>query len=146
MMSGERFVGTWTLVSCVAKSSDGETSYPWGRDSIGYLSYTADGYVFVSRMSAALRARGSELEPGSQEEALAAAEGFESYCGTYAISGDTVKHAIDLCSTPAFAGTAQTRHFAFDGDTLSLTTAPVVADGVTHTAYLVWRRADARRP
>jgi hypothetical protein len=137
----QRLVGTWTFVSCVARSSDGGTSHPWGEDSFGYLTYTPDGHVFVSRMSAALRARGPELPPSSAESVQAAAEGFESYCGKYDVEDDRVIHAVELCSTPAFCGTKQTRHFVVEGDTLSLTTAPVVEDGVSHVAHLVWRRA-----
>lgn len=136
-MNLEVFVGTWRFVSCVARTSTGETNYPWGQDSIGFLTYTADGYVFVSRMSASL------LSLNSEEESNAAliAEHFESYVGKYETTNDTVTHTIEICSSPEFAGTKQVRTFEFHGDELHLTTAPVSFDGITHTASLVWRRA-----
>jgi hypothetical protein len=115
-----RLVGTWSFVSCVAQTSTGESSNPWGHNSTGFLNYTPDGYVFVTRMSDS---------------------DFESYCGKYTITDDTVVHHIDLCSMPAFVGTQQKRYFEIKNDELQLTTEPVLADGVTHTAFLVWKRA-----
>jgi hypothetical protein len=114
-------VGTWSFVSCVAKTSTGESSYPWGHESTGFLSYTADGYVFVTRMSAS---------------------DFESYCGKYTIGDDnSVVHHIELCSMPTFVGTQQKRYFEINNNELQLTTEPVLAGNITHTAFLVWKRA-----
>lgn len=115
-----RLIGTWSFVSCVARTSTGVSTYPWGHDSRGFLSYTSDGFVFVTRM-------------GAVE--------FESYCGKYTITNNTVVHSIDLCSTRDFVGTQQRRSFEINNNELRLTTEPVLADGITHTAYLVWKRA-----
>jgi Lipocalin-like domain len=136
-MTAQAFVGTWRFVSCVARTSTGETNYPWGKDSIGYLTYTTDGYVFVSRMSASILSLSSEVE----SNAAAIAENFEAYVGKYETTSETVTHTIEICSSPEFAGSKQVRFFAFHGDELHLTTAPVTFDGITHTASLVWRRA-----
>lgn len=113
-------IGTWSFVSCVAKTSTGERSYPWGQDSTGFISYTPDGFVFVTRMSAS---------------------DFESYCGRYTVSNNSVIHHVDLCSIKDFVGTNQKRYFEINNNELQLTTEPVIADGVTHTAFLVWKRA-----
>ncbi|WP_158683030.1 lipocalin-like domain-containing protein [Shewanella sp. WE21] len=139
-MNQEKLIGTWEFVSCVAKTSTGEVNYPWGQDSSGLLTYTADGYVFVSRMSVALKEAASKLVPGSQEEALAVVAGFEAYSGKYTVKDNLVTHHVQMCSTPVHCGTEQSRYFEFNGDEISLTTKPVEFEGVTHTAYLVWRR------
>jgi Lipocalin-like domain len=138
-MSLQIFVGTWRFVSCIARTSTGQIDHPWGKDSIGYLTYTADGYVFVSRMSASILSLSGEVE----SNAAAIVENFEAYVGRYETTSDTVTHAIEICSSPEFVGTKQVRFFAFHGDELHLTTAPVIFDGITHTASLVWRRAAA---
>ena len=121
-MNKNQLVGTWNFVSCVAQTSTGETHYPWGHDAKGFLSYTPEGYVFVTSMNATT---------------------FESYCGTYAIEDNSVTHNIDLCSNRAFNGTSQKRFFSLNGDELSLTTAPINVDGVTHSANLMWRRVSS---
>lgn len=112
--------GTWSFVSCVAKTSTGEVTYPWGQNSTGLLSYTPDGYVFVSRMSTS---------------------DFESYCGKYSIEDNTVTHHIDICSMPVFVGTEQKRFFAINNDQLELKIGPIEQDGISHEALLVWKRA-----
>lgn len=127
-MEKSPLVGTWSLVSCVAKTSAGDVSYPWGKNSHGLLSYTDDGYVFVTHMSM------------DQEQSTS---GFESYCGKYVVDDNAVTHHIELCSMPAFLGSQQKRFFMINDDELSLTTEPVVADGVSHTAFLVWRKTSA---
>ena len=139
-MNKNLLIGTWTLVSCIGKSSEGEECYPCGHNPAGLLTYTSDGYVFVSRMTKALLDARGDLVPGSIEEAKAVAAGFEAYSGTYTVSGNMVTHNIELCSSPIFCGTKQNRFFELHNNELSLTTQPVVVDGITHSALLVWRK------
>ncbi len=42
-MAENSLVGTWRLVSVEFREEDGTVSYPYGRDALGYLTYTADG-------------------------------------------------------------------------------------------------------
>ena len=49
-MTQESFVGTWRLVSLESRTADGQISYPWGRDAVGYIMYTQGGYMSVSIM------------------------------------------------------------------------------------------------
>ncbi|NEO57880.1 MAG: lipocalin-like domain-containing protein [Okeania sp. SIO3B5] len=39
------FVGTWRLVSFELKDINGEVTYPYGKDTIGYLMYAEDRYI-----------------------------------------------------------------------------------------------------
>ena len=38
-----RFIGSWSLVTWMSTSPDGQTQYPLGEDAVGYLFYTEDG-------------------------------------------------------------------------------------------------------
>ena len=49
-MTSNPLVGTWKLLSWENRSLDGQVTYPLGEDAVGYISYTQDGYVFVSMM------------------------------------------------------------------------------------------------
>ena len=116
-----KLVGTWTFVSCIAETCTKEISYPWGHDSSGLLSYTTDGFVFVTRMSSS---------------------DFESYCGKYSITNNTVTHHIEFCSMRDFIGTQQKRSFELhnNNNELHLKIGPVEAHNTTHTVLLVWKR------
>jgi len=49
-MASNPLVGTWKLLSWENRSADGEISYPFGEDAVGYLTYNPDGYMFVAMM------------------------------------------------------------------------------------------------
>ena len=49
-MRQSRLLGTWRLVSWENRGAAGEVTYPLGPDPVGYLTYTADGHVFVALM------------------------------------------------------------------------------------------------
>ncbi|NES72196.1 MAG: lipocalin-like domain-containing protein, partial [Okeania sp. SIO2D1] len=51
-MVQNRFVGTWRLVSFELKDVNGQVTYPYGKDTIGYLMYTEDGYMSAVIMTA----------------------------------------------------------------------------------------------
>ena len=51
-MAQNPLVGTWRLVSFELQSPDGESWYPFGSAPIGYIIYTADGYMAYQAMAA----------------------------------------------------------------------------------------------
>jgi hypothetical protein len=133
--------GTWRLVSWENRSASGEVTYPMGPDSIGYLTYTADGYVFVVLMRAARAAfTADDLLSGSADERAAAAAGYISYAGTYELRADRVIHHVKASLFPNWIGTAQERRVGWDGPRLLLSTAPTLLGGERQTAHLVWER------
>jgi len=142
-MTQNHFVGTWRLVSCELRGSDGQVSYPLGQDAVGYIIYTEDGYMSVAMMAAKRLKFGAGeivIAGGTDEEKVAAADTYLSYCGKYEIQGEKVVHHIEVSFFPNWVGVDQERIFEFDGNTLSLSTPPFIVGGRQQTAHLIWQR------
>ena len=136
-------VGTWRLELWETRTADGDVRHPLGRDAVGYLTYTPDGYVFVAMMRAGRPPyETSDLLGGTTAERAEAAAGYVTYCGRYALRDGRVIHRIELSLFPNWVGLDQVRFAELDGDTLTITTAPIAIRGTT-TNRLVWRRARA---
>jgi len=137
-------LGTWRLVSFESRSVDGKVSYPWGKNTLGYIMYNEEGYMFVAIMSANRPKFSSEdLKGGTTEEKAAAANTYISYCGRYEVQGDTVIHHIELSFFPNWVGVDQKRILSFNGDRLSLNTPSILVDGIEQTHHLIWERVKA---
>lgn len=140
-MAQNPFVGTWRLVSLELRRADGQVSYPFGQDAVGYIMYSQDGYMSVAFMSAnRQKFAAGDILRGTVEEKVAAADTFVSYCGRYEIQGDRVIHHIEVSFFPNWIGVNQERFYSLDGDTLSLFTPPLLLGGLQQVAYLVWQR------
>ena len=46
-MSQNPLIGTWRLVSFEVRDETDHVTYPFGQDAVGYMRYTADGYMTV---------------------------------------------------------------------------------------------------
>jgi hypothetical protein len=71
------------------------------------------------------------------------AKGYLSYCGPFSVvSENEVIHHLKLCSFENWVGTDQHRHAQLDlnKDTLTLSTAPVLAQGRKGSNRLAWKR------
>ena len=140
-MACNPFVGVWRLVSFELRSVDGRVTYPFGRDAVGYIMYSEEGYMSAALMSTNRSKFASEdILGGSTEEKVAAADTYVSYCGKYEIQGDKVIHRIEVSFFPNWIGVNQERIFEFDGDRLSLNTLPLLVRGKQQTAHLIWKR------
>ena len=140
-MAQNSFIGTWRLVSFEHRSADGQISYPWGQDAVGYLMYNKDGYMFVAAMSVNHRKFASEgLKRANTKDKTAAPDTYRSYCGRYEVKGDTVIHHIEVSSFPDWIGVDQERIFKFDGERISLSSPPVLINGMQQTPHLIWER------
>lgn len=139
----ETLVGTYRLRSFEIRRTDGSVAYPLGETPQGRISYDAAGRmaVQVMRPDRPESASGDMLR-GTPDELAAAWAGYIGYMGTYRIDegAGTVTHQLEVASFPNWVGEAQVRFFKFEGDTLELTTAPLVYDGVGTVAALVWER------
>jgi hypothetical protein len=83
----------------------GTISYPLGRDAVGVIVYTDDGYMFVAIMCPDRQPfAAGDLLKGSGEEKARAAETYVSYCGRYELHGDTVIHHVELSLFPNWSG------------------------------------------
>lgn len=137
------FVGAWRLISWENRTTDGRVTHPMGKGATGYILYTADGHVSVAIMAAGRpRYTGNDALGGSVEERAQAARTYLSYAGTYEIGEGEIIHHVQVSLFPNWVGDAQRRYFAFDGDHLTLSTAPILLGGTERRAYLVWERAD----
>jgi Lipocalin-like domain len=133
--------GTWRLVSFHVQDEDGRTSYPFGGDAVGFLTYTADGHMAV-QFGRADRARlpAGDWVAAPSTEIAATARDYFAYCGTYELRDETVVHQVELSLMPNWIGAEQVRLVAFDGETVTLTPPPLSVGGQQQIATLVWRR------
>ena len=141
-MASNPLVGTWQLIHWYNVSDDGKNTYPLGEEATGYISYSADGFVFVHLM-AANRLLYAVNDPfgGTPEEDTAAVKSHISYAGPYEYRGDVVTHKVTHASCPNWVGTEQVRQVRFDGDRLELSAAVAIFQGQAVTAYVLWERA-----
>jgi hypothetical protein len=135
------FVGTWRLLSLEARTSGEVVGYPLGKDAVGYLIYSQEGFMTASVMRAG-RAKfaSADLLGASTEEQLAAMESYSSYCGRYEVKTDKVIHHIELSLFPNWSESDQERFFEFSGDRLTLRTRPMSVGGVELTLHADWQR------
>jgi Lipocalin-like domain len=74
-MTSNPLIGTWRLISWETRSVDGQKiSYPLGKDTVGYIMYNEDGYMFVAIIRPnRVRFAAGDLLGGSIEEKVQAA-------------------------------------------------------------------------
>jgi hypothetical protein len=146
MQDHSALLGTWKLVSWYNETATGARSYPLGEEAVGYITYTADGFVFV-QMMAGSRSTYALNDPlgGTPSERAGAMETQITYGGTYADHGDHVRHHVRVASCPNWVGSEQIRyvsHRQIDGKgQLQLRALETVMQGEKVTAYLDWERA-----
>jgi Lipocalin-like domain len=142
-VTAEDLVGTWRLRSWKNIGSDGTAVDALGEKPVGYIFYNRDGFVSVEIM-AAQRApyQVPDAFGGTAEERSEAISTYLSYTGPFELlpDRDTVIHHIEVCSYPNWIGNAQVRFAKLEGDLLVLSTKPMVFQGVTRSAELVWER------
>ena len=135
-------VGTWRLKLWETRTADGRVAYPLGRDAVGYLIYTAGGYMAVTMMRVNRPTFASDdLLGGTLEEQATAAAGYVTYCGRYEIRDGTVVHHVELSLFPNWVGIDQVRFAEVEGDELTITTERLAIGGET-VNRLVWERVE----
>jgi hypothetical protein len=143
MTDSNPFVGTWKLISWEITQPDGTIHSPYGKDVVGYLIYTADGYMSAEIMDPDRQ----QSEPNFPLETAAAQtlsdpdraraySTYLSYCGTYTVEGSTVTHHVKVGLIPGWTGTEQPRPFQFDQGRLILQAG---------NNKLIWERAVKHR-
>ncbi len=121
MPDSNPLVGTWKLVSWEVAQPDGTIQYLYSKDVVGYLTYTADGYMSAEIMDPDRRqsdpsfpletAAAQTLSDSNRARAYST---YLSYCGTYTVEGNTVIHHVRAGLIPSWTGSEQVRHFKFD--------------------------------
>jgi hypothetical protein len=129
--------GTWRLERWELVYEDRRPpEYPLGADAIGFLMYTADGYVSAS-LARAARPAIDAADPLAKARAF---DDYFNYAGRYVVGEDHVIHQIAIATNPALDGLNSRRDAALDGDRLTLSGADFSA-GSPRSQRIVWRRA-----
>ena len=145
-MTDNPFLGTWRLISWENRDAGGQLGYPLGPDALGYITYTADSYIFAQIMAAG-RATLATQNPfgGVDAEAAAAARSHMSYCGKYEVrtggENDEVVHRVAISDFPNWVGGEQLRFYRFEGEKLILSAPPFQTKKGEITTFLIWERA-----
>jgi len=139
----DRFVGTWRLVSFVSHGVDGHETSRYGPKPAGVLIYDKGGRMSV-QIARSNRTPFTSDDPSlaSPEELKDAFDGYFGYFGRYTVDerAGTVTHHVEGASFPNFAGTAQRRHFTWQGDRLVLSAPPERMGGSEVTYVATWER------
>ena len=137
----ERFVGTWKLVTFETQGEDGEVSYPFSNDALGYIMYNIDGYMSVAILPKRRRKFNTQdIIGGTSEEKAAVAESFISYFGRYDIKDNKVIHHIELSFFPNWIGVDQERYYRFEENKLILNAKPMLINGKNQSVKLIWEK------
>jgi Lipocalin-like domain len=142
-----RFAGTWRLLSCETRDSNGVVKFPFGNRPAGQLMYDASGDMSAQLMKEN-RARLATRDPvrATDAELRDAFDGYIAYFGSYSV--DEVKQAITHhvrgASFPNWVGVDLVRSYAFDeSGRLILSTPPIEMGGESVEYVLVWERANS---
>jgi len=139
MTDSNPLIGAWKLISWQVMQSDGRIQYPYGKDVVGYLIYTADGYMSAQIMDPDRQQSDPSfpLEPAAAQtlpepDRVRAYSTYLAYCGTYTIKGNTVTHHVKVGLVPSWTGSEQVRPFRFEQGRL------IIEPG---NDKLIWERA-----
>lgn len=140
--------GGWELVSYATQDDwGGPVTFPLGRDAVGLIMYTHDGYMSAQLMRLD---RPDYDQPdtagGTDAQQAAAAAGYLAYSGPYVVDEDTgiVHHEVVVSLLPNWLGSVQLRHSSLTSDRLTLI-AETPLGGRTIRSTLVWARPPEQR-
>jgi hypothetical protein len=109
-------VGVWRLRRYWIRYDHGAAQYPLGEDALGYIMYTADGYMSgtMQRRSMAPFVVADRLQ-ASADEKVRAFDAYVTYCGRWRVEGDVAYHRIEASLLPNWIGEEQARHIRWHG-------------------------------
>jgi len=137
----ERLVGTWKLVEAVSEDlATGEKTNIYKGGAVGFITYGADERVMVIVVDSGRNKPTGNVATGPEAEALFRT--MAAYAGSYMIKGNQIIHHVDVSWNETWTGTDQVRNYDFDGDRLSLATAPSPNPftGKMSVRTLVWEK------
>ncbi len=130
------FIGTWKLIDYSFLHEDGTVEKPWGDHVVGYLLYSAEGYMSGNLSPAGSRHKVEKNEGGKPRRK----RDYIAYAGPYTVKDDTVTHHVEVSLFPNWLGTAQLRYHKREGNRLILRTPQIPSgDGVV-AVQLVWEK------
>ena len=134
------FIGTWKLIDYSFLHEDGTVEKPWGDHVVGYLLYSAEGYM-SGNLSPAGRRRKVEKTDNKKSRRK---RDYIAYAGPYTVDGDTVTHHVEVSIFPNWLGTAQLRYHKREGDRLILRTPPIRSGKDVVAVQLTWEKQTSK--
>ncbi len=140
-MKDNPLIGTWKLKSLETRTSDGSVFYPWGRETVGYVIFSPEGYFCAAIMGAdRKRFPAKDMKGGTLEERASAADSYVSYSGPCEIEKDKFRVKVEISLFPNWVGGYQERYYKIDSKALSVSTTPMLVGGKEVVAYAVFER------
>jgi hypothetical protein len=143
-MNSIPIIGVWKVVSFETRRSNGEVTYPFGKDAQGSIIYTESGRFSVQLMRTGRpRFASADQMKGTSEEVEANFKGVISYYGRYEFDGEDgfVIHHVEGSLFPNWEGQGLKRYVEFSGNRLKLTTPPTLWGGGGEIIGIVeWER------
>ena len=139
----DSLIGTWRLVSYEAHDAQGKISDPLGKNLLGLLCYTKDGFMSLQVMREGRPGYSSgDIHVSLMEEMAAAADGYVAYAGRFSVdeAAGTVTHHVQLSLSPTWVGTDQTRTVALRAGHLCLKGGLVKINGTLQAPQTVWEK------
>jgi Lipocalin-like domain len=81
-----------------------------------------------------------EIFSGRVQKRRRAAQTYITYCGRYEFHGDTVVQHVELSLFPNWVGVDQERLIEVTGNRLTVSTRPMLLDGIQQSGHLIWER------
>ena len=142
-----QLLGTWRLVSLVDTMKDGSSgpAIKYGPHAQGFIMYEPDGHMCAQIMNPD-RPSWKDPDNPTNEEKLAAFQGFIAYCGKYKLDAEhsTVTHYPSVAWMPPYVGSTQPRPFRIDGKRLIITPAidSILRNEGIVKRVLTWERTE----
>jgi hypothetical protein len=132
-MVADRLVGVWHLVYFEHIHPDGQTSYPFGFDISGALTYTPDDAMLMTIDPAADQAMTGDQAPDTAPSTL-------RFAGRYEVTETHILHHIETSQPPGSSGTTRRLRYAFSENRLVLSLEDGPDPGISSS---IWERAQA---
>ena len=137
------FVGVWNLASFTEHAGSAGVFIPLGMGAVGFLIYTADGFVSAQLMRRDRKAFGANPWAANQSGDRAdLTKDYIAYCGRYEVDVEKaeVVHFPIVALVPNLIDQKQRRSFTFKDKTLTLVIMQNDPDGGVIESRLVWTR------
>jgi len=142
----KRFIGVWTLESFTERSDGTQEYTPLGGEPLGFLIYTADGFVSAQLMRAKRESfKTDPWQPGATVDGVDLTRDYIAYCGRYEVDDESseVIHLPLVALLPNLIHQEQRRSFTVEQETLTLVTTLRHPNGSVVASTLRWRRCPA---
>jgi hypothetical protein len=110
--------GTWKLISAEDVVNGEWKPYTFGNPPSGYFIYDASGIASVQIMTTPPVTLSDPDDGPTPEEALDIFNGYIAYYGTWTVDAVNITVQVEGAWDPRQVGTAQSRPYQLDGDTL----------------------------